>query len=226
MISWLANNFVVGTLSVLASGYLLHEARLCRLIWPMYAGYILYFRTITVGLFFLFFLYFLYVLLEKFTPFIEVLKINAKDVLLLTFPLALFLRILLEALTWLLCKCSLEWKDKLQLKILDERGFDKFIYEKIRDWEMVMITLESGKVYVGWPLATPINENAKWLRLVPQLSGHRNAQLEVSFQVNYSKVFGDEPSDQNHMLIPSEKIVTAQPFDIEVFEKFNNGGGS
>ena len=224
MISWLANNFIVGTLSVLASGYLLYDARICRLFWPMYAGYILYFRIITMGLFFLFLLYFLYVFLEKFTPFIEVWGITSKHALLLTFPIALFLRILHEALMWLACKVVPKWKDKLQLKILNERGFDKFIYEKIRDREMVMITLESGKVYVGWPLATPINENAKWLRLVPQLSGHRNAQFKVSFQVDYSEVFDDEPSDENRMLIPLEKIVTAQPFDIEVFEKFNNRG--
>ena len=192
----------------------------------MYAGYILYFRIITMGLFFLFLLYFLYVLLEKFTPFIEVWRITSKHALLLTFPIALFLRILSDALTLLACKFVPEWNDILQLKMLDERGLEDFIYEKIRDREMVMITLKNGKVYVGWPLETPINENAKWLRLVPQFSGHRNAQFEISFQVDYSKVFGNKPSDENRMLIPLEKIVTAQPFDFEVFEKFNNGGGS
>ena len=149
MTSLLANDFVVGTLSILASGYLLHDARIFRPLLPMYSGYILYFRIITVGLFFLFLLYFLYVLLEKFTPFIEVWGITSQNALLLTFPLALVIRILHEALMWLACKVVPKWDNILKLKILAERGFDKFIYEKIRDREMVMITLESGKVYVG-----------------------------------------------------------------------------
>ena len=222
----LANNFVVGALSILASGYLLYDARICRPLWSMCTGYILYFRIITTGLFFLFILYFLYVYLENFTPFIEALGITSQNALLWTFLFALVLRILSDALTLLACKFVPEWNDILQLKMLDERGLEDFIYEKIRDRQLVMITLESGKVYVGWPLEIPINENAKWLRLVPQFSGHRNAQFEISFQVNYSKVFGNKPSDENRMLIPLEKIVTVQPFDFDVFEKFNNGGGS
>ena len=216
----LGNNFVLTALVVLASGYIVHDAPICRFFWPRYTGYILYFRIITVGIIFSIILSCLlygfacfgyslpYVTLEN-TPFLALL-------------LAVFLRILAAGIIWIACKRWPKLKHVLQLKGLSERGFDEFVYEKIKDGKMILITLENKKVYAGLPLAIPNNETTKWLRFAPYWSGYRNEKSAIEIQSDYSRVLNTSALIHNAMLIPVEKITSAQPFDIDTFRQFND----
>jgi len=44
----------------------------------------------------------------------------------------------------------------------------------------------------------------------------------IDIKTDYSKVFGPSEIKNNYMLIQADKIVTMQPFDIEIFEQFSS----
>ena len=215
-------SFLLGTLSVLASGYIIYDAPILRLWLSKSAGYVLYFRIITTGLILVILSA---VLLHPFTPNdVPILDftLTPEHAPIVAFVVALGLRGLAEFGTSIYGKRQPKWKEKLNRKRLDEKGLDQFIYDRINNEEMIMVTLENKKVYIGWPLEAPNNEDNKWLRLTPYWSGYRDEESNVTVQVDYSTVFGTPPpDDRNRMLIPVEKIVTAQPFDDEIFKKFN-----
>ena len=91
----------------------------------------------------------------------------------------------------------------------------------VRSNEMIMVTLKNNKVYTGWPLEAPNYEDSNWLRLVPEWSGYRDKKARVNVETDYSAVFDASSSEQGHMLISVDQIVTVQPFDTETFQKFN-----
>ena len=217
MISSPAGGLVLAALSILASGYIIHSAPICRFWLPLSTGYVLYFRIISTGLVLVFFLVaLLYTAATYGVPFP-----TPEYAAILAFPIALVGRGLAGAWVWFYGKKKPEWKYSLNLKRLNEKGLDQFIYERISTNKMIMVTLENKKVYAGWPIEAPNKEENQWLRLVPHWSGYRDEEAMIKVQINYSKVFGMSPSEQNHMLIPVEKIVTVQPFDAAVFDEFN-----
>ena len=219
MISSFGNGLVLGVLSLLASGYIVYDAPICRWFGPRNTGYVLYFRAITAGLILLFLSYWL--LIFAFRLFPDYSLLEPEKALLWTLPLSFFLRILGKATVYLGHKCSQEWRNKLKLKELAGKEFDQFIFEKIARREMIMVTLESKKVYAGWPLEIPENENHKWLCLASHWSGFRNEDSTIAIQVDYSKYFDTGQLQIHRMLIQVEKIVTVQSFDVEVFQQFN-----
>ena len=219
MISSFGSGLVLGVLSLLASGYIVYDAPICRWFWPRSTGYVLYFRTITAGLILLFLSYWL--LIFAFRLFPDYSLLQPEKALLWTLPLSCFLRILGTATVYLGNKCSQEWRNKLKLEELAGNEFGQFILEKIVRRETVLITLESKKVYVGWPLEVPDNESNNWLRFAPLWSGFRDEDSTISIQIDYSKVLNEKRLQNNPMLIQVEKIVTMQPFELQVFQKFN-----
>lgn len=223
MISSIGSNILLGVLAVLASGYIVYDTPLCR--WVLsggHTGYVLYFRIITVGLVLLFLPFALISTTEWFPALLRFLRLEHEHALFLTLPLVLFLR----AAAWAFVHCgglvSSEWRGKLRMKELDGKGFEQFVLEKINRREMLLITLDSKKVYVGWPLEIPDNEDKKWLRFAPQWSGFRDDSSTIGIKINYSKVFKPSELKNNYMLIQADKIVTLQPFDIRIFEQFNS----
>ncbi|MDD9812342.1 MAG: hypothetical protein OXU71_11690 [Gammaproteobacteria bacterium] len=222
MISSIGSSVVLGVLAVLASGHIVYDAPLCRwFLSGKHTGYVLYFRIITAGLVLLFLPFALITTTEWFPAFLRLLRLENEHALFLTLPLALFLR----ATAWAVVCCgdwiSSEWRDKLSMKELDGKGFERFIMEKIHRREMMLITLESRKVYAGWPLEIPDNEDKKWLRFTPQWSGFRDDSSTIDIKIDYSEVLDQQQLESNPMLIQVEKIVALQPFDIRIFRKFN-----
>ncbi len=122
---------------------------------------------------------------------------------------------------WLYSKKYPKFRYKQDLKNLNDNGLNKIIYEKAHDEKMIMITLESNKVYAGLPIDAPGKEDNKWLRLVPLWSGYRDDQSTIHAQIDYSSVFDVPPTEREPMLLSVEKIVTVQPFDAKIFKEFN-----
>jgi len=223
MISSIGSGVVLGVLAVLASGHIVYDAPLCRwFLSGKHAGYVLYFRIITVGLVLLFVPFALIATTEWFPAFLRLLRLEQEHALFLTLPLALFLRMADWAFVYCGGLVSSEWREKLRMKELDGKGFEQFISEKINQRETILITLDSKKVYVGWPLEIPDNEDKKWLRFAPEWSGFRDDSSAIDIKTDYSKVFGPSEIKNNYMLIQADKIVTMQPFDIEIFEQFSS----
>ncbi len=217
--SSLTNGFVLGTLSILACGYIIYDAPICRLWWFRSAGYVLYFRIIVTGLSLV-----LALTVLLYAPAFRGLTLFDVEIVpehapVLAFTIALAFRSFF-AIGTRLCgerRC----KYKLGLKNLNENGLAQIVYERIHARKMIMVTLENNKVYAGWPLEAPNNEERKWLRLVPEWSGYRDKQARINVETDYSSVFNMSPSERDHMLISADKIVTVQPFDVEVFQRFN-----
>jgi len=222
MISSFGGNVVLGVLAVLASGHIIYDAPLCRwFLSGKHTGYVLYFRIITVGLVLLVLPFALITTTEWFPAFLRLLRLENEHALFLTLPLALLLRVAASTVVYCGGLVSSEWRDKLSMKELDGKGFEQFIMEKIHRREMMLITLDNRKIYAGWPLEIPDNEDKKWLRFAPQWSGFRDDSSAIDIKVDYSRVFETPELKSNYMLIQADKIVTMQPFDIRIFRKFN-----
>ena len=186
--SALANGFVLGTLSILASGYIVYDAPICRFWWSRSSGYVLYFRIIVTGLLLVSILSVLLnvPVFRSFTLFDFQFGIEYAPIL--AFAVALVLRFC--AALFILCGSKIypPWKHRLNLKNLNDKGLDQFIYERMHAQKMIMVTLENSKVYMGWPMEAANNEDSKWLRLVPQWSGYRNNESTINIQIDYAKV--------------------------------------
>ncbi len=217
----MVNTFALSALSILACGYIIYDAPICRRWWSRYVGYVLYFRIIVAGLF----LVLLLTLLLDMPPLrgfaLAHIKLGPEHAPILAFLLAIGLRILAKIFVLYYGKLDPEWLYRLDLKSLSHTEIGQIVYEKIRNKEMIMITLKNNKVYAGWPTEVSDSEYAIWLRLAPRWSGYRDEKYKVCFETDYSKVYGQLAPAQEHMLISVGRIITVQPFDPEVFEGFN-----
>ena len=218
----LTNGFVLGTLFLLASGHIIYDAPLCRQWWSKSTGYGLYFRIIFTGLSLVSGLaLLLYVPPFHSFPLFGV-ALNPEHAPVLAFAIALAFRLIAAIGIQFYGWSNPDGKYKLNLKNLNEKGLDQIIYEKIYANEMIMVTLENNKVYTGWPLEAPNNEDSNWLRLIPEWSGYRDEKANIYVETDYSEILGSSlPSERDRMLISTDKIVTVQPFDEETFQKFN-----
>ena len=214
------NSFVLGVLSVLASGYIVYESPIRCWFWPgRHTGYVLYFRIITAGLLMLFVSYALFIIA---LPSLRDLSLEPEDVLLVTFPLALVLYALAVAVVYCSSYVDSQWAEELKDRELSGKGLERFVWGKISRREMILITLDSKKVYAGWPLEIPDDETKQWLRFAPEWSGYRDDKsATIHIETDYSEVFNQSQLEKNHMLVQVEKIVTLQPFDIDAFQQFN-----
>ncbi len=231
------SSFLLASLFILASGYIIHSAPICRFWISKSTGYILYFRIITTSLIFLLLFYFLFYAafalmfgsnaIIAVDPSLSRLMFEANVAPVQLFLLGAFcFSLILRGCAY----CVVRWIIKgdllydLNLKTFDEKGLDQLVYKRMYAGEMIMLTLDSNKVYVGWPIEAPDpgSEDDKWLRIVPQLSGYRDEKYKVVIQRDYTKLSDYNPFEYDPMLIAVEKIVTAQPFDIDIFEKLNS----
>ena len=217
--SALTNGFVLSTLSILASGYIVYDAPFCRWLWSRATGYSLYFRTIVTGLTIALILTLLSYIISWEIPVFD-LKLRPEYVPTLTLPVAFVLRIIAKIIVVVFFgKRNPDRKYKLDLENLNELG--KIVYEKVYRKEMIVVTLKNNKVYTGWPVEALNSQDSRWLRLVPQWSGYRDKQANINIETDYSAVFDMSPSEQNNMLISVEEIVTIQPFDPKIYGEFN-----
>ncbi|MBE2187662.1 MAG: hypothetical protein IAE99_12900 [Rhodothermales bacterium] len=96
----------------------------------------------------------------------------------------------------------------------------------------VMVTLGSGKVYVGMVERNPNLEiDRRYLRLIPIVSGYRNKETHrVTFDTNYSliKEMSEDPESPFHdvlhkdfdIVMPLAEVKTLHLYSLEAFEAF------
>lgn len=130
------------------------------------------------------------------------------------------------------------WPYKLAIKNAD---FERLVLRAIERSLPMLVTLENGKVYVGYVIRTidPLAEG-KELRLLPVFSGFRSPETgQVTFSTNYSEVLVEiSEDDREHekgeaggalahlypgdfeVVIPVSKIVTSTLYDDEAYARF------
>ncbi len=94
----------------------------------------------------------------------------------------------------------------------------------------ILVTLSSGKVYVGFAVRLPNPELERTdIRLLPLLSGYRESETQaIHFTINYDRVLSQlEHPDLNHLrpgdfevVIPVSQISASHLFDVEAYEYF------
>ena len=108
-------------------------------------------------------------------------------------------------------------------------GLDRLFFEATQGEHQVSITLAGGKVYVGWLDWTPPNPGAAdaYIRILPTMSGYRDAEHKVRWTTFYQEVYIDLSSvdelkiESFTKVIPIGQIVTAGQFDPQSYNRFN-----
>ena len=130
------------------------------------------------------------------------------------------------------------WRiDHVSRQVAGESGeFRELTYQlAIATTSLVEVTLETGKSYVGVPVASRVameNDDDLWLVLV--MSGYRDGQQELRITTSYAAKQDDElmagrglPLDDFVVALPKSRIVSARPFDVELYQAmFEQGAQS
>lgn len=117
---------------------------------------------------------------------------------------------------------------------------EKLMYRAMGDFLLVSITLNSRKVYVGWPVRALIPQPRRGdirphIRLQPAISGYREeATQELVFTTDYERVYqrieeeavpglGEDEQlrkEDLQMVIPVEEILSANLFSTEIEQEW------
>ena len=193
------------------------------------SGYSLYFRVLIIGLFWLFFLSHIVNLFADFSG-----SESHEMLLMIILTAALLARFFMERVYNFLDKRGrLNERKKKRLQ-KSNYFFESHIYSAFMKRSLLMATLQSGKVYIGFVDAMNDQDQAiKWINMVPLFSGNRdttNQRLKIDTYYNDGKSAesgGDEASPSHYRVtLPVDKIVSLQDFDMKVYEeRFSKGDG-
>ena len=119
--------------------------------------------------------------------------------------------------------------DRVSRDVAGESGeFKELTYQlAILETSPVEVTLETGKLYVGIPVASRVaikDEGDLWLVLL--MSGYRDEQQELRITTNYAAKLDEYLSAERKLplgnlvvALSKSRIVSARPFDIELYEE-------
>lgn len=131
---------------------------------------------------------------------------------------------------------NLYWKQEAEAKraILERHDYlEILLFNAATQNRQVALTLERGKVYVGFVLSLfDPSYDRRFITILPTLSGYRDAQThELKFTTNYTPVYQrmiEEQQSRIHtgnddfeVVLPVSKIVSAANFDPQVYRHFN-----
>ena len=202
----------------LACGYILHEIRIWRWQFREYAGHILYFRVLVVGLAWLLFL-------GEISRSEAFMSITApfRSFFSMAFPLALalFVWTALGLAQYISSRIKPDRENKIHLHMLkkSEMLFETHIMQAVITGTPVMVTMDGGKVYIGSVIA--VRKNAKWLSLIPMRSGYRDEKSKLVLETDYlplhEEAARDRPELKFDVTLPVDKIASLQFFDARYF---------
>jgi len=207
---------------VLVSGYLVHEVHWWRGRAREYAGYILYFRVAILGIMSVIVVLTLHRMLPTLKPPWMIFPGNERiNFLLVVFLLALALNMLSKATHVFYADKKLALRAELRRLENAQKFLEAHIFRVMMDSAKLMVTMDSGKVYVGSVFRSSAESGGKWLRLYPTLSGQRNPQTgEVNFTQNYAILQGGRATTDAFLVTLSiDKIVSVQNFDIDLYNE-------
>ncbi|GAA0891314.1 hypothetical protein GCM10009122_09930 [Fulvivirga kasyanovii] len=105
---------------------------------------------------------------------------------------------------------------------------ERTIAQSYTDMSLLQLTLANGKFYVG--IATKIGApgDLSYLTIFPLYSGYRDSESkELIFNTDYTSAYesykDNDPTNDiiMNVVIKCDQIITATPFDIELYNKFN-----
>lgn len=103
------------------------------------------------------------------------------------------------------------------------------LLDSMKPTELIELTLESNKVYIGWALDALIaNPARKYVEVFPLFSGYRDDKTqELTLTTSYAQVFADHGDEMEEgyeykfrIVVPVSQVRTARPFNIEYYSWF------
>ena len=198
---------VLPLLYIFASGYLIHENPLLRLVYRDHTGHALYFRVLVAGLLWQ----------EGGVYFLEYSPEKAAFIAFLSYAGG----VALLRIVFLWDRAEI-WFYRRSFQISDN-FFEIHILQAMKDNTRVMVTLDGGKVYIGLVESIRRYADAKWLALLPMSGGYRDGEKKLRLTTDYFNALANGVLDKREMLItlPVDKIVSLQFFDAGFYEYGN-----
>lgn len=123
--------------------------------------------------------------------------------------------------------------DEASDRVIREYGGDaeKLLSRYLSNVELVSVTLDNRKVYIGWPTYTPgLRRDAEDFRLLPALSGYRDEKtLKLGYTTYYVDILdkieeGELKGTDTEVLdardleivIPLERVASLGPFSLDI----------
>ncbi|MEO7067597.1 MAG: hypothetical protein ABI114_11855 [Rhodanobacter sp.] len=160
-------------------------------------------------------------LISTFTTDKQTLKLGTTAVLSLPFSFAL------AGLLNISFRWSISLRGRLLLRLSCLSELEEFLWMTSLRRLPVMVTLSSGKVYVGHTMDEPPTSRAesKWVRLEPLLSGYRDEHHEFQPTTSYAWMHASSPIEVDanmqvsdfDVLLPTDEIKSVHAFDLPTY---------
>lgn len=118
-------------------------------------------------------------------------------------------------------------KSSLQalMEATSQNELEGLLVDAVAMAKSVLVTLTTGKAYVGFVLSSPEpRAERRVIALLPLASGYRSVNHELVLTTFYDQIYvqSDAADDGNFRLVLAvDKIVSAAFFDFEIYERFN-----
>lgn len=95
---------------------------------------------------------------------------------------------------------------------------------------LMQITLKNNKFYIGLVTELPLPSKSNYVKIIPMLSGYRDEKKELVFTTEYLGVYASYVREgkvkdifelKTNIIIKIEEIITANLFDMEMYERFH-----
>jgi hypothetical protein len=106
-------------------------------------------------------------------------------------------------------------------------ALELMLIEATQSTQQVMVTLTTGKVYVGFVLGTADpKKDRKVIELLPLMSGYRDEKQKVTFTTFYDELIRGESVDEDdlRLVVMLDKVQSLSYFDSETYAKFQQHG--
>lgn len=97
--------------------------------------------------------------------------------------------------------------------------------------KLIQVTLKNDKVYVGICSRIPVPDKTNYIDIIPFFSGYRNPETKrIVFTTDYLTVYSEYIKEgqvlsiqelEVNVTIKSDEILSANRFDIEMYDRFN-----
>lgn len=109
---------------------------------------------------------------------------------------------------------------------IKNNDFEKLIVSSVYDDLPILVSLETGKFYIGWAVSAPNPvQERKFVRILPVLSGYRVQETqELKFTTEYYDALKKaERLETFEVVLPLKGVVSAHLFDLKVYNENFSG---
>lgn len=122
-------------------------------------------------------------------------------------------------------------------RALEHDEFEEILVTAVAQASMLMVSMSSGKVYVGFVYTTGdiISNERKYLGIIPVSSGYRNREHQIIFTTFYTRVqqatnaqttAASDSLDAFKVVIPRLEIQSIRLFSESIYERFQSSEDS